>query len=190
MFLLNSEMIKKYMDKKVLGIDKFDEPSLVSTHYYFHLGEYCDIWDSKNQEYTTVNISKERQLILPPGGVATVKSYESFFCSEQVLGILGISSDLLLRSGVVAYLSPAMNPLFSGHLEFALQNIRDVNQSVPFRARVGKAVFFDVSDTYPVGNEWYGNDSHKRDRRVVSDQLMTPEAYMRLDEEYGNFRAL
>ena len=78
-------------------------------------------------------------------------SYEAFRLEAGLLGIMGPVSDIA-RFGVNLICSSFIDPRYpddelSAPLEMGLQNLSGNPAVVPARYRIGKVVFFDVSDT-------------------------------------------
>ena len=151
MFLLNDREIRRHIEdptRSYLDIEPFDEDSLQHTSYYFRLGgQYKFIADGDEaiRELGPQNSS----LMIPPGGVVKIWSLEHFNLSGKVLAMFGQISDLTM-SGLQLLHSPFIDPTFVGHLELGLINATSRQAQIGWKSRIGKASFFDISDTYPV----------------------------------------
>ncbi len=151
MFLLNDEMIKGYMEEGLLDIEDFDPKLLLPTYYYFRLGELVRIWEEGREDYRVEELGEPGREVLsiPARGYALIQSLERFKCSKKVLAIFGQRSSLP-RKGLRLNHSPTIDPNFAGYLEMGLENLLDKPKEIRSGDIIGKIVFFDVSDTYPV----------------------------------------
>ena len=153
MFLLDSQMITEYMKEGLLTISDFEQSMLHPTYCYFRLGKWAKVFDGQRLGYRPVVIGEPGHEILsiPAHGYALIQTFERFTLSRRVLGFFGQPS-ALPRKGLRLNHSPTIDPLFDGYLEMGLENLLDRPAQVEYRERIGKVVFFDVSDTYPVGD--------------------------------------
>ena len=151
MFLLNHEMILSYKKEGMLDIQDFEPKLLLPTCYYFRLGKYARLWDQERRDYHLEELGEpgNEVLTIPPGGYALVQSLERFTCSKKVLALFGQISELP-RKGLRLNHSPSVDPNFSGYLEMGLENLLNHQRELKFGDRIGKMLFFDVSDTYPI----------------------------------------
>jgi deoxycytidine triphosphate deaminase len=85
-------------------------------------------------------------LNLKRGSYAAVWSLEGFELSERVLAVFGHSSDLFLR-GLELIHSPFIDPIFRGQLQLVIRNFSDQEVNLSPGDIIGKATFFDISDT-------------------------------------------
>lgn len=151
MFLLNDQLIRGYVQsgsRSYLDIEPFDEDCLQNTSYYFRLGSHCK--ESSKQGQPLVELGPQKsKLFIPPGGMAMIRSLETFLLSNKVMAIFGQVSDLT-KSGLELMHSPFIDPTFFGQLELGLVNRTNSEVAVEWQQKIGKVCFFDVSDTYPV----------------------------------------
>lgn len=94
---------------------------------------------------------EERFCVSPPRGYALIHSLERIVCSKRVLAIFGQIS-ALPRKGLRLNHSPTVDPNFGGILEMGLENLLEKPKEIPYGEPIGKVMFFDISDTYPVGD--------------------------------------
>jgi deoxycytidine triphosphate deaminase len=151
MFLLNDKMILESMKEGLLDIEDFETELLHPAYYYFRLGNWVAIWDEQAKGYKFEELGEPGKEILniPPRGYILIKSLERFKCSKKVLGIFGQTSTLP-RKGLRLNHSPTIDPNFSGYLEMGLENLLDKSREIKYGDIIGKILFFDISDTYPV----------------------------------------
>lgn len=151
MFLLNNKMILEYLKEGSLEIEDFESKLLHPTYYYFRLGKWVGIWDEKVKDYHYEELGESGREVLSmtARGYALVKSLERFKCSKKVLAIFGQTS-ALPRRGLRLNHSPTIDPNFSGYLEMGLENLLDKSREIRYGDIIGKVLFFDISDTYPV----------------------------------------
>jgi len=166
MFLLNDEMIRKYMDNHLLGIEDFDRGLLLPTHYYFRIGKWVRKWDKKDKNHHPVEIGRPGKEVfeIPPKGYASIISLERFYCSDKVLAIFGQISDLAL-DGLRLNHSPTIDPNFAGFLEMGIENLLDWPVELAYGTPIGKILFFDISDTYPIHDIANSISASKYERR-------------------------
>ena len=123
--------------QKNLQIEPYDERSYEVNCYYFHLG-------ALKQGERIVKVPDGAHL--RRGQACVVFTLERFVLNERVFAILGPCSELFLK-GLALYHSPTIDPGFDGALELRLHNLSDRTVPLQFGMRIGKVVFFDVSDT-------------------------------------------
>ncbi|MFH0816872.1 MAG: hypothetical protein V1934_08690 [Methanobacteriota archaeon] len=152
MFLLTNKKIIDYMEEGLLDIENFKQELLSHTYYNFRLGNLYRLWDSEKEDWQINELDggKNNILFIPPGGYALIKSYERFYCSKKVMAIFGQKSNLQ-QMGLSLNHSPSIDPGFRGYLELGLVNYLSKPVEICVGEIIGKALFFDVSDTYPVG---------------------------------------
>lgn len=153
MFLLNDKMIQHYRDQNWLDIEDFVPELIHPTYYYFRLGSPCKVWDEQQKEYHLVEISEAgaEVLTIPTRGYVLIQSFERFSISTKVLAMFGQMS-AIARMGLRLNHSPTIDPGFRGYLEMGLQNLLDHPRDLKFGDPVGKVLFFDISDTYPISS--------------------------------------
>lgn len=151
MFLLNDGMVLEYKKEGLLDIEDFDPGLLHPTYYYFRLGKWVRIWDEERKDYHFEELGEPGREVLSISarGYALIQSLERFKCSKKVLAIFGQTS-ALPRKGLRLNHSPTIDPNFAGYLEMGLENLLDKPKEIRCGDIIGKIVFFDVSDTYPV----------------------------------------
>jgi len=144
-------MIVEYKKEGLLDIEDFELKLLHPTYYYFRLGKWVRIWDEKRKDYHSDELGEpgKEVLSIPPRGYALIQSLERFTCSKKVLAVFGQIS-ALPRKGLRLNHSPTIDPNFKGYLEMGLENLLDQPRELRCGDTIGKIVFFDISDTYPV----------------------------------------
>lgn len=151
MFLLNDQLIRGYVQegsRAYLGIEPFEEDCLQNTSYYFRLGSHCKESSKPGQPLKELG-PQGKILTIPAGGMAMIRSHETFLLSNKVMGIFGQVSDLT-KCGLELMHSPFIDPTFFGQLELGIVNRTSSEVAIEWQQKIGKICFFDVSDTYPV----------------------------------------
>lgn len=151
MFLLNDQLIRGYVQdgsRGFLDIEPFEEDCLQNTSYYFRLGSHCKETSKPGQPLVELGPARSK-LILPPSGMAMIRSLETFLLSNKVMAIFGQVSDLT-NCGLELMHSPFIDPTFFGQLELGIVNRTSSEVAIEWQQKIGKVCFFDVSDTYPV----------------------------------------
>ena len=152
MFLLNHHQIKRHVKAPLgqyLDIVNFDESKLQHTAYYFSLGSHCEIATETGDSQLIRLTEKKPYLNLAGNGYAVVQTYETFFLSDKLIGVLGQTTKLA-EEGLELVHSPFIDPLYNGRLVFGVANRLPKVARLRLYERIGKISFFDISDTYPV----------------------------------------
>ena len=151
MFLLNDKRIVDYMKEGHLEIEDFERKNLGHTYYNFRLGSKYRIWDEKQGDWALFQLKRPKKLALtiPVKGYAMIETLERFYCSGKVLVLFGQKSSIA-QMGLRLNHSPSIDPYFRGFLELGLENLLDRPVEICLGDVIGKALFFDVSDTYPI----------------------------------------
>ena len=126
-----------YRPRNYLAIDPIDNSLFTPSCYYFRLGA------TKEQEQV---VPLEKSVTLGKHQTKRVFSLETFSLSERVFALIGPCSELICN-GLCLRNSPTIDPGFSGSLEVVIENLTDKPASLEPAMVIGKAVFFDVSDT-------------------------------------------
>jgi deoxycytidine triphosphate deaminase len=126
-----------YRPNSYLVIDPYNEKLFLNSFYYFSLGAL--------DESETV-VALNAPLRIKPGQVEAVYSAERFEMSERVFAIIGNISTVLDR-GLELLVSPSIDPGFTGNLQLKLRNHASQSVTISPGAQLGKAIFFDVSDS-------------------------------------------
>lgn len=182
MFLLNNEIIfdecKK--DSGILRITDFDKTCLGPSYYYFRLGRHYHRWNAETSNWIIGELTPDDQeLIVGPEDYVIVQSLETFDLSRSVMAMFGPATQLF-RQGFSMRNSPFIDPNFpgdegGGYLELGLKNEISMPISIRFRSVIGKACFYNVSDTYPIGVDIPENNRHDFIRRRTGAR---PERYV------------
>jgi deoxycytidine triphosphate deaminase len=159
MFLLNSEtIVRSVKERQFLEIEPFDQKGLGPSYYYFGLGRYYCKWNAQKNDWVTGDLTTPggETLLLQGNEYVLVQSYERFRCSKQCLALFGQSSRLA-RMGLSLRSSPFIDPNFprsdqTGYLEFGLKNELPRTVRLRYKERIGKVSFFNIADTYPIGD--------------------------------------
>ena len=143
MFLLSDALVRRYMDRRGLGIDPLEPKNLAQTCYYFRVGRIADVL---TDDQGPVDVRKHG-LILPPGTMARVESLEAFRLPENVLGLLGSQTNLPIERRLQLIHGPSIDPGYNGQIEFVVMNIGQKPVQIDYGAKIGKVMFFDVAET-------------------------------------------
>ncbi len=175
MFLLSRKVLLQYKTEGLLDIEGFDSQYLLPAHYEFRLGRSVQLWNGKVRDYTVKALGDPGREILdiPPGGYAIIMSLERFKLSKRVLGIFGQISTLVQR-GLRLNHSPTIDPTFSGYLEMGVENLLNKPTEMRYGDAIGKVLFFDISDTYPIPSikgTRGENNFRRRDRLDIPEPL-------------------
>lgn len=185
MFLLNDLKILEYVKDTpslYLGIKDFEPKQLQHTSYYFRLGP---LYSTRTGDSWTELSAKNQVLELKPGDYFKVQSFESFWLSEKIFGILGASSDIV-SLGLRLVHAPFLDPLYDAPLVLALHNQLSETISVKFCDTLGKVCFFNISDTYPVRKRENSSFAKKLDYRSRMRESGVPDWVY--DEDVVAFR--
>lgn len=145
MFLLSEELIERYRRKDRIQIDPFIADNLYPTCYYFSLGRFADVPGPNGMQ--TVNVERQGYIVIPPKSVASVESLEHFKLNDNILAFLGNRTDLLRKQHLQLLHGPTIDPGWKQQLALAIHNFGDSAERVDFKAKIGKAMFFDISDS-------------------------------------------
>lgn len=138
MFMISKFMYDAaYKPRNFLSIEPYEQKNHISNFYYFRLG--AEWRDGKV-------IPLEKRLAIPKYGFATIWSMERFKLGERILGIFGNLSELVLK-GLDLVHSPSIDPGFDGSLALSIRNNTSRSIDILLGQRIGKILFFDVSDT-------------------------------------------
>ncbi len=165
MFLLNDLMILNYKEKGHIDIEEMLRSNLHPTYYYFRLGKYVKLWNSSLTKIDIIELGEAGSeiLIIPAKGYALIQSLERFICSKKIVAFFSQIS-ALPRRGLKLNHSMSIDPNFRGFLEMGLENILNVPIEIEYGENIGKILFFDISDTYPI-NDIKGTISEKEYER-------------------------
>lgn len=170
MFLLTDDAIERYRSKEEILIKDFQKRQLGIACYYFSLGKYIEIWNEAKNCFQAVTIGTPGKEVveLPSRGYAKVRTLETFKFSERVLGIIDQYSGLT-DEGLMLNNSPTIDPRFIGPLELGIANLLPRSFPLRFGMLIGKLIFFDVSDTYPIQNpeEGFRGEVFARRRKLA-----------------------
>jgi deoxycytidine triphosphate deaminase len=151
MFLLTQEVIRDYVDRKLIDIDPYstEKGAFGGTFYYFRLGPVLKILSDADSRMIDLHDQPQQRCTLPANGYAIIQSLEEFRCNEKVLALFGQATDLAL-SGFALNHGPTIDPHFKGHLKLGIKNLLARPNELHLGQKIGKASFFDISDTYPI----------------------------------------
>ena len=128
---------KIHITSVYLKIHNYSEENHKQTFYKFRYGA-PDINGKVGDPPTPIT--------LEAGSSARIWSLEGFELSERVLAVFGHSSDLF-RRGLELIHSPFIDPTFIGPLQLVVRNFSKDPVTLTPGDIIGKAVFFDISDT-------------------------------------------
>ena len=154
MFLLTREIIAHNITRREIQISDADPAGFGATFYYFRLGSNVRIWPGHDRQERSIELDRQPNASyeLPPGAFATVFSYESFYCSERIFALFGQSTSLAIDHGLQLVHGPTIDPRFNNPLKLGLKNLLDEPVTIRFKQQLGKVLFFDISDTYPLSD--------------------------------------
>ena len=182
MYLLNNRTIEKCISDRacgnnsILDIKHFEPQNLEHTFYYFRLGaKYKDRLSNNWHELT----DEGRILKIPGNSYFTIRSLERFETSNQVLGIMGQSTDLI-KYGLILVHSPYIDPVYNGPLVLGIHNPLPEEVSLELGQTLGKVSFFNISDTYPIVTRESSMYTEKLDIRSKLTEAGVP---LSLDQE-------
>lgn len=150
MFLVPKSLLRNYIKDRILVIEPPGEVGIGDTFYYFHLGDRIQII-SPSKEKNFVNLREEKMFQIPPHALMKIWSKEHFTMGNRLLGLFSSASELVLRKGLSIIHSLSLDPGYSGYLELGLKNETDQHVIIKYGDRIGKILFFDVADTYVLG---------------------------------------
>ena len=145
MFLLSEQLVRRYMNRKLIQINDFYEDNLYPTCYYFRLGRVAEVPYSDG--IRTVNVEKTKYIVIPPQSVASVQSLEQFMLSDNTLALLGNYTDFQRERNLQLLHGPTIDPGWKSVLGLAIYNLGKSEARVEYGERIGKAMFFDISDS-------------------------------------------
>jgi deoxycytidine triphosphate deaminase len=130
----------------LLQIEPFDKSQLQHTSYYFRLSP---VYAERNSEEWRHLAPKGRNFALQPGEYLRVQSQERFHLSDKIFGLIGPDSEIS-KGGLRFVHAPFVDPLYDGPLMFGIHNCFGEVVTIEVGCSIGKIVFFNTSDTYPV----------------------------------------
>lgn len=138
MLLISKGMYEAfYCPWNYLTIDPIDNSLFTPNCYYFRLG-------GMGEQKEVVPL--EKPATLGRREVKRVFTLETFSLSERIFAVIGPCSELMCK-GLCLRCSPTIDPGFSGSLEMFIENLTENRASLEPTMVIGKAVFFDVSET-------------------------------------------
>ncbi|HKO44826.1 MAG TPA: hypothetical protein VJU84_16225 [Pyrinomonadaceae bacterium] len=136
-----------YKRREFLTIEPYEVSNHVANFYYFRVGA---------QEESGKVIPIDTKLIIPKNGFVKVWSLEQFTLGERILGLFGNLSEFIDK-GLQLVNSPSIDPGFNGSLVLGIKNNLDRPAVLKVGDRIGKILFFDVSDTFINAEEFLQN---------------------------------
>lgn len=145
MFMISRFMYEViYKPYDLLKIESYEPKNHISNFYYFRLGAL------------NINgkvVPEDSSITIAPNGFETIWSYETFKLSGRVMGLLGNHSKFVDK-GLQLVHSPSIDPGFPGgrhdshgSLSLGIKNNTAAPARVEIGEKIGKVIFFDVSDT-------------------------------------------
>jgi deoxycytidine triphosphate deaminase len=162
MFLLSDVLIRRYMANRNFDIHPFLEKNLGQTCYYFRVGDYADIL---TDDRGSINV-RVNGLTLPSGVMASIRSLETFKLPDHVLGLLGNQTSNATDHRVQLLHGPSIDPGYHAPIEFVVLNIGQRPVEIKYGARIGKVMFFDVSETNLDDIRLYGTAASRQERLI------------------------
>jgi len=180
MYVLNNKQIlncvqDENLKRVYLSIGNFLEKQLEHTFYYFRLGRQYEVMDEKDHPQILRLSEQERTFTLKAGDYAVVNSHERFTLSSRVMAIFGPSSDVVNWRLQLIH-GPFVDPLFDAHLRLGILNLGKEEATLTLGQRIGKIMFFDISDTYPVEKLKRGSAAQRKfeERKRLRDDDPVP----------------
>lgn len=139
MFMLSKFVFEAvYRPSGFLTIEPYALENFVSNFYYFRVGALV----GPDEEVIPI----DADLDIQPGQVVDMWSLEKFVLSDRVFALLGNTSSSLKKRRELLH-SPSIDPGFSGSLRVSIRNYGDKPMTMSVGDTVGKAIFFDCSDS-------------------------------------------
>ncbi len=162
-----------YRPKKDVLIEPFDSSLFDASCYYFRLGAIAD-----GSSLTPMTEPKK----LPKHKTLHVFSLETFTLSSRAFALLGPCTELLIK-GLWLCNSPTIDPGFSGSLELLIENHTDETMVLEPAMKIGKVVFFNVSDSLIDFHDYMQQEKQKAawvDRKHAGEKIL--EAYHSIEK--------
>jgi deoxycytidine triphosphate deaminase len=145
MFLLSGSLITRYVRAGRMQIDDFEVANLGPMSYYFRLDD--DVARLVTAGADQISDIGNNGLVIPSGAHVKLKSFEFFGLPTNLMVQLGSTTELAVQGGLLLLHGPSIDPGYRGKLELGLINLSPVDRRVRPRQIIGKALFFDISDT-------------------------------------------
>lgn len=154
MFLIRNDIIKRNAGSDTtwgyLDIERFNEKAVFHTGYYFHLGSTGHI-ETDNGDWHPFNLEgprgQVRTLEIKPGQNAQIWSDENFLLSNRVMAMFGQKTEFGVDEGFELIHGPTIDPGYRGPLKMIARNISKRSQHLRHGQRIGKIIFFDITET-------------------------------------------
>jgi dCTP deaminase len=134
MALSNVDIIEA-IKKKEIVIENFSEECLQPASYDMRMGKEAVKKAGK------INVEEKGLVLLEPGDIAILGTYEAISLSNRYAGHIGIRSHYT-RKGLVLLAGPQIDPGFSGILTVAVCNLGPGTIAIPFMERLVTIEFF------------------------------------------------
>lgn len=144
MFLLSDEHVLRQLDQGGIRISPFKTESLMSTCYYFTLGQHISIRRTSGVEPADLGAG---DATLDPAEIAIVKSNESFDLDENTLAILGPTTTMGMKRRLLLMHGPSVDPSYRGPLDLAILNVGESAAQLRYGMTIGKMHFFNIADS-------------------------------------------
>lgn len=165
MFMISKLMFETtYRKENLIDIEPYEEKNHIGNFYYFRFGVI-------NQEENIQ--SRDGKVVIPENGFVRFQSLERFRLSWRVMAHLGNRS-ALIEQGLQLIHSPTIDP---GYPEtVALDHpgfLTPKKVSLPIGEKVGKILFYDVSDTMIKIEEFHKSQLWKAEQEAKKEGLKT-----------------
>lgn len=174
MFLLSEELVQRYMSRKVIQIIDFERDNLYPTCYYFRLGRVAEVPGADGMK--AVNVEREGGIVIPAHSVASVESLEHFTLSDNTMALLGNHTDFMRERHLQLLHGPTIDPGWKQRLGLAIHNLSSSDCRVEYRENIGKAMFFDISDS-ALEEARLTPDARRRQRELQRQRVPEPPAH-------------
>ncbi|WP_433784644.1 dCTP deaminase domain-containing protein [Actinomycetospora sp. CA-101289] len=144
MFLLSDEQVLRQVEQGTIRINPFEKKQLLSTCYYFRLGQHVTVRHRSGNEIVDL---MRTSATVEPGELTIIRSYESFELSESHMGLLGATTRLGVEKSLLLLHGPTIDPSYQGPLDLALLNVGQTNVELTFQMSIGKIHFLNIADS-------------------------------------------
>lgn len=135
--LLSNEDIKRAMKDGEILIENFSEGCLEPASYDMRMGNEAVTETGK------INVQEKGILMLNPGDLAVLGTYEILTLSTKYAGHIGLRSHYT-RKGLVLLTGPQIDPGYNGILTIAVCNLGPGTITIPYMERFITVEFFKL----------------------------------------------
>lgn len=132
---LSNVDIEEATKKKEIIIENFSRECLEPASYDMRMGKEAV------KKVGKINVEEKGAVILEPGDLAVLGTYESVTLSRRYIGHIGVRSHYT-RKGLVLLAGPQIDPGFDGILTIAVCNLGPGTIVIPFMEKLVTVEFF------------------------------------------------